>query len=70
MTELVGRYKGDRVSLPAVALTSDGTLMSCIGNDYGWDQVFVRQLGGLSPTRRPPGLPEFEWTVRRSRERA
>ena len=48
MTELVGRYKGNRVSLPSVAMTSDGTLMSCIGNDYGWDQVFVRQLGGLA----------------------
>lgn len=48
MTELVGRYQGNRVSLPAVALTSDGTLMSCIGNDFGWDQVFVRQLEGLA----------------------
>jgi len=48
MTELVGRYKGNRVSLPSVAMTSDGTLMSCIGNDYGWDQVFVRQFEGLS----------------------
>jgi D-sedoheptulose 7-phosphate isomerase len=48
MTELVGRYQGNRVSLPAVAMTSDGTLMSCIGNDYGWDQVFVRQLEGLA----------------------
>lgn len=48
MTELVGRYRENRVSLPAVALTSDGTLMSCIGNDFGWDQVFVRQLEGLA----------------------
>lgn len=48
MTELVGRYQGNRVSLPAVAMTSDGTLMSCIGNDYGWDQVFVRQFEGLA----------------------
>ncbi len=48
MTELVGRYQGNRISLPAVALTSDGTLMSCIGNDFGWDQVFVRQLEGLA----------------------
>jgi D-sedoheptulose 7-phosphate isomerase len=48
ITELVGRYKGNRVSLPAVAMTSDGILMSCIGNDYGWDKVFVRQLEGLA----------------------
>lgn len=47
-TELVGRYQGNRISLPAVSLTSDGTLMSCIGNDFGWDQVFVRQLEGLA----------------------
>ncbi|MEZ5277670.1 MAG: SIS domain-containing protein [Opitutaceae bacterium] len=47
-TELVGRYRSNRRSLPAVALTSDGTLMSCIGNDFGWDQVFVRQFEGIA----------------------
>ena len=47
-TELVGRYRSNRISLPAVALTSDGTLMSCIANDFGWDQVFVRQFEGLA----------------------
>lgn len=47
-TELVGRFKKDRRSLPAVALTSDGTLLSCIANDYGWDEVFRRQIQGLA----------------------
>ena len=46
-TELVGRYNGDRRSLPAVALSSDGSLLSCIGNDYGFDDAFARQIEGL-----------------------
>lgn len=48
VTELVGRYFKNRRSLPAVALTSDGTLVTCIGNDYGYEQVFARQLAGLA----------------------
>lgn len=47
-TELVGRYAKNRRSLPAVALSSDGSLLSCIGNDYGYDQVFSRQIEGLA----------------------
>lgn len=47
-TELVGRYQAKRRSLPAVALSSDGSLVTCIGNDYGFDQVFSRQVEGLA----------------------
>jgi D-sedoheptulose 7-phosphate isomerase len=47
-TELVGRYNGKRKALPAVALSSDGSLVSCIGNDFGFDQVFARQIAGLA----------------------
>jgi D-sedoheptulose 7-phosphate isomerase len=47
-TELVGRYDGHRKSLPAVALSSDGSLVSCIGNDFGFEQVFARQIAGLA----------------------
>ncbi|MCC6414500.1 MAG: SIS domain-containing protein [Opitutaceae bacterium] len=47
-TELVGRYQKNRVSLPAVALSADGSLVTCIGNDYGYDQVFARQIAGLA----------------------
>ena len=47
-TELVGRYAKTRRSLPAIALSSDGSLLSCIGNDFGYDQVFSRQVSGLA----------------------
>jgi D-sedoheptulose 7-phosphate isomerase len=47
-TELVGRYDGKRRPLPAVALSSDGSLVSCIGNDFGFDQAFARQVAGLA----------------------
>jgi D-sedoheptulose 7-phosphate isomerase len=47
-TELVGRYAKTRRSLPAIALSSDGSLLSCIGNDFGYDQVFARQVSGLA----------------------
>lgn len=45
--ELVGRYKGERKSLPSICLSSDGPLLTCIGNDYGFDSVFSRQIEGL-----------------------
>ena len=47
-TELLGRFDANRRSLPAVALSSDGALITCIGNDYGFDQVFARQIAGLA----------------------
>ena len=47
-TELVGRYAKNRRSLPAIALSSDGSLLSCIGNDFGYEQVFARQIAGLA----------------------
>jgi len=47
-TELVGRFFKNRRSLPAVALTADGTLVTCIGNDYGYDAIFSRQIEGLA----------------------
>jgi D-sedoheptulose 7-phosphate isomerase len=45
--EFVGRYAKDRVSLPAVALCADATALTCIGNDYGFDALFARQVEGL-----------------------
>lgn len=47
-TELVGRYCKTRRSLPAIALSSDGSLLSCIGNDFGYEAVFSRQISGLA----------------------
>lgn len=45
--ELVGRYNRDRRSLPAVCLNADPTLLTCIANDYSFDEVFARQVEGL-----------------------
>ncbi len=47
-TELTGRYAKNRKALPALALSADGSLLTCIGNDYGFDQVFSRQIEGLA----------------------
>jgi D-sedoheptulose 7-phosphate isomerase len=46
--ELVGRFRGNRRSLPAVSLTADATLLTCIGNDYSFDEIFSRQIEGLA----------------------
>jgi len=45
--ELVGRYGFDRPSLPSLALTTDTSNLTAIGNDYGYDFVFSRQLEGM-----------------------
>src|SRR5262245_2514762 len=46
-TELVGRYKAERHPLPAIALVADGSLLTCIANDYSAEQIFARQVQGL-----------------------
>lgn len=46
-TELVGRYAKTRQPLPAIALSADGSLLTCIGNDFGFEQIFARQIAGL-----------------------
>jgi D-sedoheptulose 7-phosphate isomerase len=45
--ELTGRYRADRKALPAMALVSDGTALTCIGNDFGFERVFSRQVEAL-----------------------
>ncbi|MBN9600154.1 MAG: D-sedoheptulose 7-phosphate isomerase [Afipia sp.] len=45
--EIVGRYKQERPAWPAIALTTDTSALTAIGNDYGFEQVFARQLQGL-----------------------
>ncbi len=42
--EIVGRYRTDRRPFSAVALHADGAASTAIANDYGWDEVFARQL--------------------------
>jgi D-sedoheptulose 7-phosphate isomerase len=45
--ELVGRFLSNRPSLAGVALVADTTALTCIANDFGYDQVFKRQVEGL-----------------------
>ena len=45
--EFTGRYKLERKALPAIALTTDLAVITAIGNDYGFDKVFERQLEAL-----------------------
>ncbi len=45
--EMVGRYKSDRQPYPVVALTADGAVITCIGNDFGFEHIFSRQVEAL-----------------------
>ncbi|MCX7915052.1 MAG: SIS domain-containing protein [Verrucomicrobiae bacterium] len=49
--ELVGRFARDRRPLPALALNADPTLLTCIGNDYGFEHIFARQVTALAEPR-------------------
>jgi len=46
-SELTGRFIKERKPLAAIALTTDSSALTCIGNDYGFDEVFARQLRAL-----------------------
>lgn len=45
--ELVGRFLREREPWPAIALTTDSSILTSIGNDYGFDQVFQRQVAAF-----------------------
>ena len=45
--ELIGRYRGNRRAYRAVCLNADPTALTCIANDFGFDQVFARQCEAL-----------------------
>ena len=45
--EFVGRFQKERRGLPALALTVDTSILTAVGNDYGYDKVFVRQVEAL-----------------------
>jgi len=45
--EFVGRFVKERKGLPAIALTTDTSILTAIGNDYGYDEVFRRQVEAL-----------------------
>jgi D-sedoheptulose 7-phosphate isomerase len=46
--EIVGRFKMERRGLPAIALTTDSSILTAVGNDYGFDAVFTRQVEALA----------------------
>ena len=45
--ELVGRFAGDRSPLPAISLATDTSVLTAVGNDYGYEKVFARQIEAL-----------------------
>ena len=46
--ELIGRYKVERKALPAIALTTDSSILTAWSNDYSYETVFSRQVEGLA----------------------
>jgi D-sedoheptulose 7-phosphate isomerase len=46
--ELIGRFKNNRNPLPSISLNSDSAAITCIANDFGYDQIYSRQLDGLA----------------------
>lgn len=48
--EFLSRFSSDRSPLPAIALTTDTSVLTAVGNDYGFDHVFERQVRGLGRT--------------------
>ncbi len=45
--EIIGRFETTRKALPAVALTTDTSVLTALGNDFGFDTIFARQVQGL-----------------------
>jgi len=45
--EFIGRFVRERAGLPAIALTTDSSILTAVGNDYGFDQIFARQVQAL-----------------------
>lgn len=45
--ELVGRFRKERRALPAIALTTDSSILTAVANDYGFEQIFSRQVSAL-----------------------
>lgn len=48
VAEIVGRFSLERPALPAIALTTDTSILTAVGNDYGFDAVFLRQIQALA----------------------
>lgn len=50
IAELVGRFERDRLPLAAIALNTDTSIMTAVGNDYGFENIFERQVAALGQT--------------------
>ena len=46
--EIVGRYLNERKGLPAIALTTDTSILTAVGNDFGFEAIFARQVEALA----------------------
>ena len=55
--EFIGRFQKERKSLAAIALTTDTSALTALGNDYGFDVIFSRQLEGLGRKE------DFAWGI-------
>ncbi len=68
--ELVGRYKLNRPAMNALALTVDTSILTAVGNDYGYETVFSRQLEGVGrlwggfPRAATAGTSFWRWSWR------
>lgn len=60
--EMIGRFSRERAPLAALCLASDPTALTCIANDFGYEEVFARQLQGLG--RQGDALVVFSTTGR------
>jgi D-sedoheptulose 7-phosphate isomerase len=45
--ELIGRFRKERKALPAIALTTDTSVLTCLGNDYDFAHIFLRQVEAM-----------------------
>lgn len=50
-SELVGRFQINRAPLPAISLAADISILTCVGNDFGYADVFARQVTALGQPR-------------------
>lgn len=74
--EMVGRYRRERPGAPALALTTDTSILTAVGNDYGFEEVFARQveamgrpgdcLVGISTSGRSPNVGKAMERARQS----
>jgi D-sedoheptulose 7-phosphate isomerase len=69
--EFVGRFRVERKALPAVALSTDTSVLTCIANDYDYERIFARQVSpyarrhcGRSPPTASPNVPNWDFLRR------